>query len=357
MEIKSILLSSVITLGLLSGCSEDMAISTDKMISNVLESDNKLESYYAEGNMNVYEGDTLIEKMTFQEWHSSDGKKKIVTKDEIKQKSSYVMNDGKQLLIYEEGSDVANSIDISDEEFVSSMPSQREILIQMLEQQKDTHSYEFTGEEEVNGVKTNHIKVTKKSKKSILGDMELWIDPKGWFIMKSKMVNGENKIEHEYTKVDASPQFTDDTFTLTLPNDVEIQPVKDETVTLEEAEKALDTSFLTLNKEIAEIEKIELDELKGEINRSEVTVYYKKDDIPLLMLSIFPTPKDDEDEVGFPEEEEITVRGLKGLAMKELNMFQWDEEGLRYSLIIEHPDMSVDEVIALLEKMEWSSDR
>ena len=54
------------------------------------------------------------------------------------------------------------------------------------------------------------------------------------------------------------------------------------------------------------------------------------------------------------EEDEIEVRGNIGSKM-DLDYFkvlQWDENGLRYNIIFENPELTFEEVLQLTEQME-----
>jgi len=355
-KVKKLVYGVVVSLTLLAGCSGEMAASSsEEIISNVLDSEKKFEPYYAKAVMKHYEGKELMGEIDIEEFAGTNGKRKIITNDKLKDNAAgYAVNDGEKILSYEEGSDVAYQMDISKEELPSTM-TQKEQLTMLLEGIKETHDVEMAGEEKILGFDTYHLKVKAKSKDAILGDMEYWVDQKTWFVLKSITTTGDIRSEMEYTEIQFSPDFTDDTFTLELPENVAMKNMEDEfqsqTGTVEEAVKAFGKSFLLLAEKDAEIEHIEWYELKGEINRTEVTVYYKKDGIPSLMLSVFPTPEEPGMEI---KESEVKVRGQNTEIMKEINSISWDENGIRYSIIIQHPDLTVEEAIALTENMIMS---
>ena len=99
---------------------------------------------------------------------------------------------------------------------------------------------------------------------------------------------------------------------------------------------------------------IEWNVLEGELNRTEVAILYTNDDkIPTLTLSVFPTPEGQGMEI---EESEWKVRGQKAEYMEEIRALSWDEEGIRYSILIDHPELSVEEIIELTETMQFETE-
>ncbi|MER1990677.1 MAG: outer membrane lipoprotein carrier protein LolA, partial [Solibacillus isronensis] len=55
------------------------------------------------------------------------------------------------------------------------------------------------------------------------------------------------------------------------------------------------------------------------------------------------------------DEEIIEVRGQKGskIDLETFKLLQWDEEGLRYNIIIENLDLTFEDVLELTEQMEY----
>ena len=121
---------------------------------------------------------------------------------------------------------------------------------------------------------------------------------------------------------------------------------------MEEAETALEKPFLVMNEEDVTIENIELDELAGEINRTEITLYYINQDLPAFTLSVFPTPEEAGMELASSD---LQVRGQNAEYMKEIKALAWDEDGLRYNIIISHPDLEIEDVLKMTENMKLSS--
>lgn len=100
------------------------------------------------------------------------------------------------------------------------------------------------------------------------------------------------------------------------------------------------------------LDSIELDELKGKINRSEISLNYMKDGVAYVSLSIFPAPSTKDKNFGMIDVKSIEVRGHKGIYDENIRFIIWDEDGLRYSLQLAHPDLKLDEALKLTETMK-----
>lgn len=357
MNYKNILVGSVLSIGLLTGCNSEISASAEEIVSNVLDTEDQVYDYYGESVMKVYENKTLKENIVVKE-SAYKGKRKIITIDQNLNKQTTALNDGKQLILYEEGSKEAMSMDLSNADMMPTNMTQKEQFTMILETLKDTHEYKVVGEEKVLGLNTYHIKLTPKDKKSIIGEMEFWVDQKKWFVVKSTTVTGDTRTESEYKKLDFSPDFPESTFTINLPKDVTIKSMEDlsqpSTGTVEDAEKALGQAFLLFNEQSKLKPKIELMELKGELNRTEVNVTYTKDKTPYITISVFPIPEGPDTRL---DGEKVTVRGQEGFYMEEMKALSWDEKGLRYTILIEDPYLKLDEAIQLLNEMELSSEQ
>lgn len=357
MKIKAVFTSSLIAIGILSGCSGVTGVSTDEIITKVLAADQDEKAYYAKGELKIYEDDKLEESFTMEEYHSEDGKAKITMKDTKTGEEGVTVNDGKSIISFDKKQ---NKAMVMDDVSSLDLPnkSQKEQVISFLETLKDSHKYKLIGKEKVNGFETHHIKLEPKEKDSIFGEIEIWIDQKTWFPVKSINIVGSSRTEFAYTEVDTSTKISDDTFTLSLPDNVEIVHLKDEmnqsNGTIEEAVEKLGKPFLVLNEENLTMDNVTIDELKGEINRTEITITYKNGDgIPLIYLSIFPTPEEKELAIS---DTGLKIRGQNAEFMKEINSYTWDENGLRYTLIVEGPDsLSQEDIMKMTERMVSSS--
>ncbi len=359
MKIRNLIAGGLLSISLLTGCTGEMSASAEEVVNQVLESGKKTEqAYYGKAVMKSYEGKVLQDDMAIEEFVKADGTRKVITTDLMnKDISAYALNDGEKLITYEKGSDTAYQIDLPEAVQSSSM-TQKEQLTAMLEGIKDTHSYELAGEEKILGFDTYHLKVKANEKGGILGDMEFWIDQKSWFILKSIVSAGDIRSEIIYEEIDFSPEFEKDTFTLDLPADVDIKTMEDEfkseTGTIEDAEKALGEPFLVFDEKDVQLENVAWDVLNGEINRTELNLQYQKDGIHAFSYAVFVTPEGEDAKL---QESEYKIRGQITEYWKEINAISWDENGMRYSIIIENPDLTADEVITLAENMKLSSEK
>jgi outer membrane lipoprotein-sorting protein len=342
---------------MLTGCTESMTASAEEIVTQVLESGDEFKPYYGKALLKTYEGEKETGKAAIEEFVNAEGMRKIITTDlSNKGAAAYALNDGKKITSYEEGSDVAYQLDISNEKLPASM-TQKEQLTALLEGIKDTHTYELAGEEKILGMDTYHLKIKAKEKGAIIGDMELWVDQKSWLILKSIVYSGDVRSEMVYEEITFSPKFEKDTFTLDLPANAEIKNMEDEfkleTGTVEDAEKMLGEPFLVFDEKDVQLDKVEWQELKGEINRTELSLQYKKDGAPAFTYSVFKKPVGGDIEL---KGSDYKVRGQMAEYWKEINSITWDENGLRYSIIIEHPEFKMEEVIKMAENMKLSSE-
>ena len=357
MNLQKIILILFVSVGiLLTGCSEESTLRTDEIIEKVLAEDQNFQSYYAEAELKTYENNELIEHSIMEEKRSGE-KVKVIMKNVQTGGEEILINDGKTMTAYDKIENKAMIVnDIETLEIPNRSP--KENVITLLENLKGSHEYEYLGEEKVNDFHTHHIKLKAKEKNSLYGEIELWIDKKTWFIVKSINTSGSIRMESVYSIIDTTPKFSDNTFIISLPDDVKIMNLEAELNetegTIEEAEEKLGQSFLVLNEENVKLDKVDITKRGGDINQSEITLtYIYEDDISEISLSIFPTPEEDE----YAINHNMKIRGQNAEYMKEINAYTWDEEGLRYTLIIEEigSTFSEEKVIKLTEGMVKSS--
>lgn len=358
MKIKKLLICATLSMGFLGGCSGEMTASAEEIVSNVLEADKKVDAYYGKAEMKFYTGKEVTENIIIEEFVSSDQKRKVITTDLKKDNQQTVaFNDGKKLITYELGSDKAMSMTFSNEGSPVSM-TPKEQLTKMLEGMGKTHTYKVVGEEKLLGLNTYHLKLKAKSNNSVLGDMEFWVDQKTWFIVKSITNSGENRSEMEYKKLNFSSKFANDTFTIKLPENVKVESLDNNlqpmTGTVEEGEKAIGKPFLIFDEKKAKLERVEWLKLKGELNRTELTIYYKTLEGYSFSLSIFPVPKDKRMEI---EGENFKIRGQKAGYMEEISAVTWDENGMRYTIMMEQPELTLEKMSQLAGSMHLSSNK
>lgn len=351
---KYLILLSVILL-ILGGCSQKVEVSAEEIIHNAIESEKEVINYLGKADMKFFEGEELTEHILLEEY-VADEKKKVVTIDQLLKQRVEVLNDGETMLMYDETNEQALEMDVTEFGDLAGL-SPKEQFKTLMESMQDSHTYKIIGEEKVLDFDTYHIEVKAKEADNLLGDIEVWVDQKTWFVVKTISETGDTRTELEYTELDFSPKFAKDTFTLDTPDNIEITDLaKDfgpDTVTVEEAETALGQAFLMFSEETIDLASVQMYGYSSELNRSEVELmYHSKDGIPMFSLSIFPTPEG----MGI-EETDLEIRGNAAEYEEVTDSILWDEDGLRYSIVLANPDADIDEVAEWTENMILSSER
>ncbi|WP_307343839.1 LolA family protein [Caldalkalibacillus uzonensis] len=347
----------VIAIGLMGCSSEGNQFLPEQVLKNALESASELGDYYAEAEMKIYEKDTILEHMLVKEWVSEDGKRRTEIESQDGSETSIAVNDGERLISYQP--EKKQAFVIEDPELLSfNQVSPKQQAEQLLKMIQDTHDVALGGEEEIAGRSTYHVSARAQETTSLFGDQELWIDKENWLVLKMISISGDMKTELVYTKVEFNPEIPAETFTLELPDDVHILNLdemnKTREVTLAEAAENIGHPFLHFPEtDGLTIARVELLELKGELDRTEVNVDYHQDGLPYLTLTVFQSPQDEGEPEMFPGEEAVTIRGQEGTYM-EMNDFRslyWQENGLNYSIILVDPHLTVKDLKVLADKM------
>src|SRR5690625_2686695 len=356
----------VILGGLLMACSSDKNMfSPEQVISHALENSEKINSYVSESTLTVWENEKVIEEGYLKEWRHGDGRVRIESFDESGDLLSIAVNDGNELIIYDLENEQVSFID--DPELIElnqqSPKEQTELSLAIV---KDSHDLTLKDETEIAGREVKHIVATPKEKNHFIGKQEMWIDKENWLVLKMSSESGDQRIEIEYETVDFNVKIDDEQFTVNLPDNVKIinldYVISVEKVSLSEATEALEQQFLYVQeKDDLTIETLKQTDLEGIVKRTEIDIDYEKDGLPYITLSIFETPEDVEDseDISFPGEEEMTIRGEEAI-YTDLEGFRsvvWDEAGLRYSILIHDPDLSIDEITTLTEEMTYTEER
>lgn len=337
-----------------TGCSMNMNNSAENILSNIVESTTEITKYYAEGKVVNYEGGEIKEEYVFKEYVNDDGRRKIEMKDVFTNKMNVTVLTENELISFDENSKKALKIDVNESEINQSY-TQREQIAQLLQLTKDSHEHEIKGEEEINGFKTHHLSIKAKDNNTLFGDMEIWVDSKTWFIIKTKSHFGDMKTESIYSTIDFSPTFPEETFTIVLPEDVTIEMMDDHVATkqgdLKEAEQLLGKSFYMFKDDDLQLKSVEIMNTKL---HQEVSLIYEHGGLPTITLSIFPAPKG----LGMAiKEGDLKIRGLKAEqdTIGDIQFYLWDEEGLRYSIMVENKDISFEQVVDWTERMILST--
>ena len=342
---KKIIYSAALVLSLsLAACSATEDYSPQEILNNAMQETADLSSYYAEYKMDLGEG-TII---TVKQWTKNN---KIRTEAQDNNgETSIAINDGKQLTSYLSSEKTATVFDLNagGEEYL--IPTLKEQVMHMYNLIKDTHEITFAEDEKIAGHDTYHLIAKVKEKSTLFGDMEIWVDKKTWMPLKSTIVSGDMTSTSEYTKYEPNSKIDDSVFVINLPDDVIIQKETinlPTNITLEEA-KLLHESFLVVPESTGySIDSIEDFHVE---NTKEIAFNYVKNDVLQFTLSMFIP-----DEPLTEMEEPISVRGIQG-SLSEFGSFrllQWEENGLRYNVIFENPDLSYDDFLNLAEQMEF----
>ncbi|WP_100330682.1 LolA family protein [Bacillus xiapuensis] len=347
-------LSSAIMLSAITGCANNQtAVSADELIERVIETEQTPKSYSAEMEMKVYEADKLVEHSTLKEYVNKKGQIKTIGLNKVTHDATMALNNGKQLISYDEATGKAFKLDIS----ASNEPnSQKDQVINLLKAMKKTHNQKTVGAEKINGFQTPHLKLEPKSKKTLIGQTDLWIDTKTWFVIKTETKSENRRSVITYKDIDFSPSFKKNTFTLDIPKGVAIESADEQqgkALTIEEAGKHLGKPFLMFPNTAAQPSSITADQLTGEIKRTEVNIEFKKNQVPYASLSIFPTPAGEGSELDTTKG--VMVRGQKAEVMEEIDSVSWDEDGLRYVILPMNPDVTTETLIQQAENMQLSN--
>jgi hypothetical protein len=349
------------------GCSiKKNTIIPEQLITKAVKAYEKPKSYYGESHWEIYENDKLTEKDTVKEWvdnSKSKIKKRIEASSDAAGKVT-TTNDGVNLIIYMEKDNKAMKMKVQDS-LSSTYNNYKDELMRNLNTISKTHELTFKGEETVNGFKTYHLFAKPKKKNNLLGEVDYWIDQEEWFIVKSSSDSGNSKINTEYTKLDFSAKLEGNLFVQNLPSQVIIEDLDDESqlqetvINLKEAENIAGKAILTLPEGSAyKLKKVTYADYPG-VKHKEINQVYEKDGAEALhFTTIIPYEKDSKDkgdDFKLPSEEEITIRGQKGLAMDaEIKCITWSEEGLNYSLLIEDLSMKLEEGKKLIESLQYT---
>ncbi|ARD47272.1 outer membrane lipoprotein carrier protein LolA [Sporosarcina sp. P33] len=347
---------AILSLGLVACSSEDNQYSPEQVINNAMKENEEPLSYYGEATMNMTEEEGNIQ---LKEWRSKDGKFKVETTGAAAEEHAVTVNDGKTITMYQES--LHQAMISKDGEAVTALaPSPKDQAHQLLKMIGDTHTISIDGEEKIAGRAAYHLVAKANEKNTLFGDQELWVDKENWFVLKSISASGDHQIDLEYTKIEFGKDFQDNIFSIEIPEGIDIQNIDEmyesEEVSLEEAAQHVGQPVLYFSEEDGrKIEQIGMDDLTAELNRVEININYVRDDTPLLSLSLFKTPEDSEgDDLKMPGEEPVEVRGIEGtmIEMEGFRSLFWNEEGISYSILLNDPDVTFEEVIEWAQDME-----
>ena len=344
----------------LLGCSfEGSQYSPEQVIQNALNEKKEIGAYYAEAEMVISEKGKEVEHSLMNEWRTGDGKIRIETENEDGSEKMIAVNDGSTLMLYEVDNNQASLIE--DLELLNlNMPSPKEQADQLLKMVGDTHEISIEDEGEIAGREVYQMLAKAKGDHTLIGDLELWIDKENWMVLKTIVKVGDTECETVYTKIDLKPEISGELFSIDLPEDVEIQNLDDlvdtTEITLDEVANNIGNSFFYFPElDGLEIMTIGLDQLHGEIERSEVSINYTKEGQQVLTLAVFESPAEMDDlGLEMPGETVIDVRGQEGMKMEagDFRLLSWQEDGVSYSVILYDQDLTFEELLEMTDNMK-----
>lgn len=363
----TVFIGAAVLASLFAGCSiKKDTIIPEEVVTNVMKASEKPKSYYGESKLDTYENGKLKESIILKEWvNNSNGKvkRRIETEDKTSGKSVST-NDGDKIISYEEKNKKAIMIKVSNELADSSSKSYKDQLISQLANITKTHQLTFKGEENVGGFKTYHLSAVPKEKNSIMGNQDYWIDKENWFLIKSSSESGNYKGISEYTKLDFSPKLDDNLFVQKLPSDVKVEDIE-ETAKNNETNIDLKQGVKIAGKPILYLKESSDYKLKGvtylnvkAISHKEINQTYEKGGVVAFLLTTIinaDSKNSSVDEDKLPGEKEITVRGSKGAVMEDIKCISWSENGLKYSVLIQDPNIKLDEGKKIVESLKLTN--
>ncbi len=349
---------------ILSACTPDSnQFSPKEMVNKVLTTEKETNvAYYGESTTVTKENETEVERFVMKEWRDGTGKIRVEIEGNKEEPISIAVNDGASLISYEPKQKQALIMD--DQEMLAlNQPSPMDQVNFILEQISKTHEIRTGKEQKIAGRQTQLVIAEPKAKDQLYGRQELWIDKENWIVLKMNATIGNQTVETEYNQINFEADIADEKYSLKLPKDVEVKNMNElnsnRKVTLEEAREQMGSTFLYVPEaEDIVLSNVELIELAGEFSRMEVSMDYTKNNIPIFNLSVFPIPNEDNNDIETftaSNEKRITFRGVDGVYTEDdtYQMLLWDEQGLRYSIMIMDADLSLNQIKQFVNKMKF----
>ncbi len=364
-KLITMFISAAVVASLFAGCSiKKDTIIPEEVVTNVMKASEKPKSYYGESKLDTYENGKLKESIAIKEWvNNSNGKvkRRVETEDKTSGKSIST-NDGDKVITYMDKDKKAIMIKLNNELNDSSSKSYKDQLISQLANITKTHQLTFKGEETVSGFKTYHLSAVPKEKNSIMGNQDYWIDKEHWFLIKSSSESGNSKGISEYTKLNFSPKLDDSLFLQKLPADVKVEDIQETSknnetnIDLKEGVKIAGKPILCL-KESSDYKLKGVKYLNAKaISHKEINQTYEKGVVVAFLLTTIINDNNSTDEDSkIPGEKEITIRGAKGTVMEDIKCISWSENGLKYNVLIQDPNIKLDEGKKIVESLKLTN--
>ncbi|MFD1928221.1 outer membrane lipoprotein carrier protein LolA [Sporosarcina siberiensis] len=329
--------------------------SPQEVINTALKETDTPMSYYGEFTLqsNDDEGD-----YTAKEWVSKEGERRIEMTSVEGPEHMVVVNNGLNITMYDKASNSVQIMDMSEVDLHQiSGQSPRQQAEKMLEMIKDSHELSIVGDEKIAGRDTYHISAKVKDTNTLFGDQELWVDKKTWMVLKSVSKSEQLVLTQEYTKIDFQHDLNKNVFVFDIPEGATVEAIDSESIapkeaTKEQVQEALGAYYQVPESNDLKLSTITFYEVLEE--RPEFSFDYMQNDIPAFSVTVFRETPDMESLDEMPNEDEIVIRGQKGSKLEsgDFRLLNWEEAGLRYSVILENPMIEIDEVVKYLDDMK-----
>lgn len=351
---KSWQTAAVLSLVMLAagGCSQIRDVSAAEIMTNVIETEQKFEGFYGEMEFIIYEeAQGQPKRITSKEYRSKDGELKIEQHGPAENEHSISLLTEEQKIMYFPDKLEAIKMETDAEDLEFRGP--KEQFIKTIDMSDQGQTYELAGEEELLGRKVYRILI--ESSDEMISSTTLWVDQKTWFPIKMTAELADTRYEMAYTKLDFSPTFKKDEFTLNLPKNVKVDTLETqegEKVNIKEAEKVLGKPVLffsdTNQMKLGYVEKEKVDG-KYWCNFE----YNDLDNKPLFSMTVSVLDKEQEN-----LKSNGRIRGKAAEIVDTYNIVIWNESGLQYFIRINQPEkLTVKDLARFSKEMKWSSEK
>lgn len=350
------LISIMLLTGALVACNmEESQYSPQQVIENALQETEQPATYYGEYKMGS-SLDNNEEIGTVKEW-VQDGKRRIemVASSENIEQEILLVNDGSTMYMYDRTENSVMTYPLGDEMNSLGIQSPREQAEMLLETVRDSHNITIEGEEKIADRVAYHIIAKPKNDKSIIGDLEIWVDKKTWVTLKSITTSASSTFTQEYTKIDYDAKMDADTFIFEAPSNAIIEEIDTAAympVAIKEDEiKQTLGAFYKPNS--TDLQLTEVTVIGKDEPRPEYSFEYERNQIPALSFTVFKQTEQYAELGNTAEEKEQIIRGQKGskMEMNDFRLLSWDEDGLSYSIILLDPELTFEQTLTYLEEM------
>lgn len=361
---------------------------TKSIYPNIIETfkeEERVETFYGEGVTTIYLNGELLEK---QEWKQWKGKGKqyrinadIITKEKYFEDNytSDMLHHGyvnysveniltdQQFILYlpykdsyfisnrSSGYQMSDEIQLGMEQVLSTGSLQDHVMEIISDYEKD---YLLTIEDDVkvNNYLTQHIIAVSKTNGET-DKTEFWVNQDNWGIIKSITVQGNTRVECEYTKFEINTKVSDKLFEVDISEDAEIEYINsnlertNEKVSLEEAVERFGAPVFYLEEEGIEIKEVHyIENVSSEYGYVELT-YITEDGNELIVQNSPSSPLYECIEFNYNT---VEVRGKKAIYVEtETNkIIEFIENGIICDVYIRNSYLTKEALINFTNKLK-----